>query len=253
MSKSKLTEAQLLELITTYEGSISKLKYQISVFESTIKDLKANLKETRAANKAAAKKSASTTKKSAAPAAKKTTARRGRPKKTTTTAAETKKTTATKSTATKSSTPVAKKPAARRGRPPKNAAAKTTTNGKAPAKSAARSTPKAKATSTAKKPAAKKVAAKTSAKSAPKVTDKRGYKLSDWDQFILTSVETANRVLTRSEIDEMVSKKGGTLKKGMEAKQITAKVSNVLHKLTNKRGILKKDKNAENKSGYTLA
>ncbi|MEL6591124.1 MAG: hypothetical protein AAFQ68_13630, partial [Bacteroidota bacterium] len=117
----------------------------------------------------------------------------------------------------------------------------------------AKAAPKTKATSTAKKPVAKKAATKPAAKSAPKANDTSGYKLSDWDQFILTSVETANRVLTRAEIDEMVSKKGGTLKKGMEEKQITAKVSNVLHKLTNKKGILKKDKNAENKSGYTLA
>ncbi|MEL7532958.1 MAG: hypothetical protein AAFN10_16695, partial [Bacteroidota bacterium] len=124
--------------------------------------------------------------------------------------------------------------------PASTTTAKVATNGTVKAKAPTKKAP-------AKKAPVKKVAAKTAVKGD------KGYKLSDWDNLVLTSVQSANRVLTRAELDALVNKKAGNLKKGMEAKQVNAKVSNVLHKLTNKRGILKKDKTPENKTGYTLA
>ncbi|MFK7923280.1 MAG: hypothetical protein AB8H47_15055 [Bacteroidia bacterium] len=270
MSKVKLTEFQLLDLIATYESSVSKLRFQINDFETTLKTLKSDLKEVRAAAKVAPKKSATTiikktaspaAKKVATPAAKKPAGRRGRPRKTpVAVSVATSKT----ETTPKAEAPVAKKPAGRRGRPRKNpisaTAAKTTTNGvvkaKTPAtKTTAKATPKAtpKAKTPVKKTPAKKTAAKKA--TAKKVTAKdneKGYKLSDWDQLVFNSVKTANRVLTRSELDTLVNKRAGSLKKGMEMKQVNAKVSNVLHKLTNKRNVLKKGKTPENKTGYMV-
>lgn len=61
------------------------------------------------------------------------------------------------------------------------------------------------------------------------------------------------RQMTRGEILDFVASKGGTLKKNMNDKQVSAKVSNVLHKLTNTRGLLKKGKNADKKPAYSRA
>lgn len=266
MEAKNLTRRQIQELIVEYTSAISKLEFQISTAQKTIEDLEKGLKGSSAgtakkATKSTAKRKPGRPKKKATSTT--TTAKRkpGRPKKTTT---------ATKAAA-------AKKPAKRRGRPPKaktaaaTTTASTTTTTKAkrgpgrPRKAA--SAAKTKKATTAKKTAAKKTTAKKS--TAKKTTAKKtaakkplvkklenntsGYRLSDWDALVIDTLNKSGSVLSKQDICDAADKWAKGEKKGMDSKQVYTKVSNVLHKLTNKKNILNRFSNDKVKNSYGLA
>lgn len=133
-----------------------------------------------------------------------------------------------------------KAPVKRRGRPSKSA-------------SAATKTPSKKAPVAKKSPAAKKTPAATKAP-AKKTTSSNGkaaYRLSDWDQLVMDSLQGGLQ-LTRTEIEAYVAENGKALSKEMNDKQVSTKISNVLHKLTNTHGRVTKDKNEDKKTVYSL-
>lgn len=140
----------------------------------------------------------------------------------------------------------------RRGRPPgsKNKTSTASAARKvAKKKPAASKAAKPKATKTAK-PAAKKAAPKTRKSAA---SDKGGYRLSDWDQALLDMLTAANAPMRKSDLDAKF--KGHKLAKAekMNEEAVYTKVSRVLHKLANKRGIVKKVPSEGKGFAYALA
>lgn len=137
----------------------------------------------------------------------------------------------------------------RRGRPP---------GSKNKVKAAPKASPKAaspKAASKAKKPVGQKAAPKAAASKTRSAAakDKGGYRLSDWDQALLDLLQGANAPMRKSDLDAKF--KGHKLAKAekMNAEAVYTKVSRVLHKLANKRGIVKKVPTEGKGFAYALA
>lgn len=145
-----------------------------------------------------------------------------------------------------------------RGRPPgsknkKTAGKKTTKSaaGKAKSKSPGRSTgakSKTKATAGSKPKASK---AKAGKKAKETATDKGvpGYRLSEWDEFVLKSIKDKGRVLTTSDLTE-IGVADSSIKMG--AAQIKTKLNASLHKLANKKGLLAKVEHSGRGFAYAL-
>jgi cell division septum initiation protein DivIVA len=146
----------------------------------------------------------------AAPAAKAPAKRRGRPAK------------------AKTATTTAKKTTAKRGRPAK----KTTT--------AAKSTPAAKKT-TAKKATAKKAAPK-------KAASAKGYRLSEWDNVVMNTLNDRKKVSVFSDFMEYAKANGSKL----SDQDLYRRINQSLHKLANKRGDLIKVPRKGRGYGYAL-
>ena len=270
-----MTSKELEELLVHYNSAKKKLEFQLESTKQTIADLKkqvggaapkrrgrpAKAKTATAAKPKTAAKRGRTAKAKTTTAAKpKTAAKRGRPAKAKTTTAAKPKTAAKRGRPAKAKTTTAAKPktAAKRGRPAK---AKTTTAAK-PKTAAKRGRPaKAKTATTAKKTVAKKpVAKKTAAKktvakkpAAKSASQGAGYKLSDWDQFIIDDLKKAKVVLTKNQLCEDAKKWSDSKKKGLSQDQVYTKVSNVLHKLTNKKSLVNRFSNDKIKNAYGLS
>jgi hypothetical protein len=92
-----------------------------------------------------------------------------------------------------------------------------------------------------KKESPKKVSAKKISvnKSVP-VAENKGYKLSDWDIFVIQSIDQSGKVLITSEIIDIVKKKMISAGKKTNDKEIKNKVTRSLQKLVNRRGDLSK-------------
>ena len=73
----------------------------------------------------------------------------------------------------------------------------------------------------------------------------------DWDQILMNSLEKAGKPIRKNDIDEVF--KGSTLatKAKMNDELVYSKVSRVIHKLANKRGLIRKE-DVEGK-GYAYA
>ena len=225
-----MTSKELEELLVHYNSAKKKLEFQLESTKQTIADLKKQV------GGAAPKRRGRPAKAKTATAAKpKTAAKRGRPAKAKTTTAAKPKTAAKRGRPAKAKTTTAAKPktAAKRGRPAK---AKTATTAK---KTVAKKT-------AAKKTVAKKPAAKSASQGA-------GYKLSDWDQFIIDDLKKAKVVLTKNQLCEDAKKWSDSKKKGLSQDQVYTKVSNVLHKLTNKKSLVNRFSNDKIKNAYGLS
>lgn len=280
MEAKNLTRRQIQELIVEYTAAISKLEFQIATAQKTIEDLEKNLDSAPiTATTASSKRSTAKPKKKRGPgrpkkaASKKATTstaskpakRRGRPPKAkSATTAATKKATPTKAAkkTTKASTTAAK-PKAKRGpgRPRKAASTaktkKATTAKRATTAKKATSAKKAttpKKASTAKKGTATKKSTTAKPKMVKKLEEKTsGYRLSDWDAHVIDTFNKSGKVLSKNEICDAAEKWAKGKKLGMDSKQVYTKVSNVLHKLTNKKNILNRFSNDKIKNSYGLS
>lgn len=67
-----------------------------------------------------------------------------------------------------------------------------------------------------------------------------GYRLSDWDNLLLDTLEQKGRALKKVEIDEIFRDFAKTVEPGWSDAQIYTKASRVIHKLANKRGTIRK-------------
>ena len=227
MRKSNLNVEELESLMLSHSSEIRKLSYQLQFHQDALDELKkqhdkvSKSKAKPAAEKAPAKPKAVVEK------TKKTT------KKKAVKGAAAVKETATKETSTKETSPT------RRGRPKKQ---KTSENGTPtaettpqlkkrgrPKKTEAVATKPAKATKGRKK-AAPQMRSLKEEESKPK-----GYRLSDWDLFILNTLKASKKVLITS--DFMKKAKTKIKKENLEIDEQTlnGKLNRSIHKLVNKR------------------
>ncbi|MCB0640484.1 MAG: hypothetical protein KDC44_02555 [Phaeodactylibacter sp.] len=105
----------------------------------------------------------------------------------------------------------------RRGRPRKNMAEETTVSSPMPDQAVASASPK---------------------RSIPK--KKTGYRLSDWDKFIIENLEHAQHVLINSQLMDMAKQRVDDENMGLSDVQLRGKLNRSIHKLSNKRGELVK-------------
>ena len=201
-----LTPAELQELISRYESELRKLEFQVSKTYETIAELRITHKQNITKPVAVAP---------VAPVASKPELKRkrGRPRKVVA-VVETpapKKASKTKIKENKTqATPAT--PKRKRGRPKKVVETTTATLSK-------------KASSKAK------AAAKPTKRKRRKTG---GYKLSDWDSFVLGTLEKTQQILIKSEFVEIATLEG-TLTSGMASEDIYEKITRSIHKLANKR------------------
>ena len=203
MPKSNLKLPELKELLVRYQGELNKLDYQSGKIKSIISDLEGDINSLESKSisklkaKTASKRKVGRPKKAEASTA--APKRRGRPPKAA--AAVTKKKTASKPVVVKSkifdsaSTPT---PAKKRGRP-------------------------------------KKAVAETPAKPQVPVTktDMGGYRLSEWDNFVLDTIKGKNKIVITKELIDQAPKY--FKKPRLQETEIKNKLNRSLHKLANKR------------------
>jgi hypothetical protein len=85
-----------------------------------------------------------------------------------------------------------------------------------------------------------KHAKKVSAKNADLNAETKGYKLSDWDNFVIQSIDQSGKILITAEIIDLVKNKMISSGKKTTDKEIKNKVTRSLQKLVNRRGDLSK-------------
>ncbi len=71
---------------------------------------------------------------------------------------------------------------------------------------------------------------------SPRKRKKGGYRLSDWDNFVIGSLERAGRVLINADFFDLALQFARENNKDLDEKQIRGKISRSIHKLANKRG-----------------
>lgn len=81
----------------------------------------------------------------------------------------------------------------------------------------------------------------------------QGYKLSEWDTFLLEMLEDENRLMINHELLELAFKRAKALGSTLSDKQIKGKVTRSLNKLVNKRGYIMKAKYQGKGHAYGLA
>lgn len=229
MEFQKLSPLELRDLINKYNSDLRKLQYQVVKTQAMVSELEGYLSEAETAlgleistatvevpEVEAASEKAKAQEQKAAPKTK----GRGRPK-----GAKNKKTTEKK----------AAKPAAGK------------TKGKGPGRPPG-SKSKKKAT-TESKPKAAKDKASQAAKETPANEDVPGYRLSEWDDFVLKSLNEKGKVLTTSELTK-IGVADASIKLG--AAQIKTKLNASLHKLANKKGLLAKVEHSGRGFAYAL-
>jgi hypothetical protein len=224
MSFKNLTTQELVDLINNYVSEVRKLEFQVHRTQATIQELEALLSERTSGETdfitipvASAAEPAKPKKRRGRPPKKKTETteagaqpkkRRGRPPK--------KKTEEVEAAAT---------PKKRRGRPPKKKT-ETTEAGAQPKKRRGR-------------PPKKKTEER--AQPEPTIADEgKGYRLSEWDLFIIENLEKAQHVLVNAQILELAKAKVEEEKLDLNDQQLRGKLNRSIHKLANKRGNLVK-------------
>jgi len=80
-----------------------------------------------------------------------------------------------------------------------------------------------------------------------------GYRLSDWDYFILESLKEANMALVNSEFFKLAAKRIKEENINISRSQLHGKLNRSIHKLTHKRGILVKVSFAGKGFAYALS
>ena len=236
-------------IIKELEGYATEIEEALSIEEATIRELPSSGEPQTEEKKAPAKRRTRPAKAEAKkPKAKKQTATKAAAKKeeapkpeqkqeTTQTAAKKEeapkpeqKQETTQTAAKKEEAPKPEKKKKRRGRPP---GSKNKTKSKSTAKGKGKTKQKAAASST---------------KSATEA-GQRGYRLSEWDQFVLNSLEDKQKALTTSEFTE-IGVANPSIKSG--AAQIKTKLNRSLHKLANKKGVLVKVEHSGRGFAYAL-
>ena len=96
------------------------------------------------------------------------------------------------------------------------------------------------AKSTAKKTTATKAAPKKAA--APKSTARKsgGYRLNEWDELVLATLNDRNKVSVFSDFHEKATAKAKSEGRSVDEKTLYSRINQSLHKLANKRGTLVK-------------
>lgn len=229
MEFQKLSPLELRDLINKFNSDLRKLQYQVVKTQAMVSELEGYLSEAETAlgleistatvevpEVEAASEKAKAQEQKAAPKTK----GRGRPK-----GAKNKKTTEKK----------AAKPAAGK------------TKGKGPGRPAGSKSKKKATTET--KPKAAKDKASQAAKETPANEDVPGYRLSEWDDFVLKSLNEKGKVLTTSELTK-IGVADASIKLG--AAQIKTKLNASLHKLANKKGLLAKVEHSGRGFAYAL-
>lgn len=231
MRKETFSKEELVEMIADYSFEVKRLSFQLENTQKALADLQLLAKEAPAPARAAAhpaeakpaitetavkqkkEKPAAKTKKAKAgaktktvkaEAAEKTEApkRRGRPRK--------EKTEAVATVAAQTETPKKK-----RGRPKKEATAATA------------------AVSSKKKES--KIRTLQDEESQPK-----GYRLSDWDLFIINTIRKSGKVMITSELMDKALSRVKKEKMDLDEVSLRGKLNRSIHKLSNRRGDLVK-------------
>jgi hypothetical protein len=207
MKKTKLSSSEIHDLINRYKSDLKKLEFQASEVNLTISQLESLLKNVAGIEKAAILKT-----------------KKRKPTPVTLVTSKTKK---------------------KRGRPAKKSlkGKKTALPGKT-VTSQKKSLPKKTATIT-KTTKQKKIVAKpkkivAKPKKLKKAEDKKGYKLTFWDEYVIESIKQAGKVRITQEIVNFVSAKMKETGKNASDVEIQNKVTRSLQKLANRRGDLKK-------------
>ena len=226
MSKSILTNSQKRELIKKYQEEVVKLQYQLEKFEDIISELN--------------KEKATKTDKKA-----NTARRRGRPSKAKTEAVIIQ--------------------AKRRGRPPKakadTAASEPKRRGRPPkakvdivASQAKRRGRPRKTVSVPTVSLANELKNNTKLKNEPKKRQRiveNGYKLSDWDNFVIETLNKKQIVLITKDFIEASKLRSESEKSKFDEAKVKNMLNRSLHKLSNKRGDIIKTK--YNGKGFAYA
>ena len=234
MSQPPLKPLEIEGLLTQYRSDLRKLEYQVHKIQTTIQELEkqaAEVQEVLYAEEAKALPSAAKTKAAPAAESKPKAPRRkpGRPPKI--------KPAATKEPAAKEEVkePATKKPAAKR--------TKTTTAAKKD------STGKKRGPGRPPKAASEKKSTKAAKKDTPKDTASN-LRLSDWDEFVIKSLQSKQQALITKDFLE-IAKANPEIKSG-EA-QVKVKLNRSLHKLANKKGALVKVEHSGRGFAYALS
>lgn len=80
-----------------------------------------------------------------------------------------------------------------------------------------------------------------------------GYRLSEWDNFIINSLQENSRVLISAEILDMMKDRRNSAKIKIDDEQLKGKLNRSLHKLANKREILRKIEHKGKGFAYALS
>jgi hypothetical protein len=228
MDFQKLSPLELRDLINKYTSDLRKLQYQVVRTQSMVSELEGYLSEAESALgleistaivEVPEVKAAPAKEKEQKAAAPKTKGR-GRPR-----GSKNKKTTDKKTT--------------------KSAIGKAKSKGPEQATGAKSKT---KAT-TGSKPKATKSKASKKTKDTTASDDVPGYRLSEWDDFVLKSIKDKGKVLTTSELTK-IGVADASIKMG--AAQIKTKLNASLHKLANKKGLLAKVEHSGRGFAYAL-
>ncbi len=214
MANLTLTTLEIRNLINLYQSELRKLSFQMARTQNTIDELQEQLASAQI-ELPEAPVSSNQTKKKKGP---------GRPKK-----SETAQT--------------ADKPKRGPGRPRKSETAQTADK---PKRGPGRPR-KSETAQPADKPKRGPGRPKKSETTAKKATKKKrtrkktgGYKLSNWDTFIIGAIDSAKKPLINSELLEVAQK--DDISNGMSEDDVKVKISQSIHKLANKRSTLSKTK-----------
>lgn len=203
-----LSEDEVKELILKYESELKKLDFQSYRLKASIADLQGQLGNTKPAPAADKKTRAEKTQTSEAVAPAK---KRGRPRKN---AAE-----------------VAIKPVESKPEPKKRGRKKI----EKPAVEKKAAEPKKRGRKATVKAETKP--AKTTGRKA-RVT--KGYRLSDWDEFLINTLHNSQQVMVTSAFIDAFKTQRPDLVKKMDAQDLGSKVQRTIHKLANTRKLLAK-------------
>jgi hypothetical protein len=209
MAKNHLTAQELEDLIFRYTSEARKLAFQLKQVEETVAELQRQLPKVASTEpkptpaKAKAEKPAAPKKK------------RGRPSKAKVekeVVAEAEAEAETKVKAETETTTAETAPKRKRGRPKKE-----------------------KTAAAGRKTSAKKLRTAQEEASQPK-----GYRLSDWDMFIINSIKRANKVLVNSDLMDKALNRVKKEKMDLDEMALRGKLNRSIHKLANRRGDLVK-------------
>lgn len=243
MKGQNLSLLEKQQLVEAYQSEVKKLQFQTALLKEAVSSLKDSIKEDKKAGvsieASAASVVASMEPSTTSPAPKKRG--RGRPPKKA----------SAKSTG-------AKKTTRGRGRPPKKAASASTkstesASGTAPQKKRGPGRPPKKAASASAK------SSTASKNAAPKKRGRKpnqkvgGYRLSEWDSLIVDGIKQAGKALIKPELLSLAEQKSKAEKLGMDDAAINVKISQCLHKLSNRRDDLLKVNYPGRGFAYALA
>ena len=209
MANLTLTSLEIRNLISLYESELRKLNYQVAKTESTLNELRAQVNQSNIQLPEAPVEQVSSPPKK----------KRGRPKK----------------------SDSAPKPKSKRGpgRPRKSETQAVTEPKRGPGRpKKSDSAPKPKSKRGPGRPKKSSASNKSGKKKTRTRKKTGGYKLSDWDKFIINTIDKADKPLINSEL--LDSAANADLAKGMKEDDVKVKISQSIHKLANKRKTLAK-------------